>query len=532
MVRPVRMGDVGGVVAVAGGDPMNLALKDDGTVWSIGYPGIQKVAGLSNVVAVDAGTDYGLALKADGTVWQLDLALKATQVTGLAGIVAVAMGAYDFHDWFAQKESLFHAMALKEDGTVWTWTDVQRPAPMEGLTGVVAIAAGYDHHLALRNDGTVWAWGGNSCGQSGGGFPASWASRDWSTPHKVDGIGDVTAISANGNEFFYTIGHSMALRSDGTVWEWGCGLSSTLFPSPTPLQVSGVAGIVAIAAGSDHSLALQEDGAVWAWGYNDLGQLGDGTNTTEFWTPVKVQGLPPLISRPALKRVANAASFVSGPVAPGEIVSVFGKQIGGIAGSGAIPNAEGVFDGTLAGTRVLFDGVAAPLLFAQADQVNAVVPYALEGKSTTEIQVEYRGVMSIPQKFTVAESALGIFTVDASGAGQGMVLNEDGSLNSASRPAQRSSTVTIFATGEGQTSPPGVDGKVAAAPLPRPLLPVSVQIGGQEAQVVEAASAPGMAGVLQVKVRVPESVAAGSATPVTLKAGSAQSQAGLTVAVQ
>jgi len=94
IAQPARMGDVGGVVAVAGGDVLNLALKSDGTVWYISYPGIQQVAGLSDVVAVDAGKGYGLALKADGTVWQLDGELKPAQVTGLTGIVAVAMGAY------------------------------------------------------------------------------------------------------------------------------------------------------------------------------------------------------------------------------------------------------------------------------------------------------------------------------------------------------------------------------------------------------------------------------------------------------
>lgn len=308
ILQPVRMDYIDGVVATAGGDQINLALKSDGTVWPIVYSGVQQVAGLSDIVAVDAGKDYGLALKADGTVWQFDLELKPIQVTGLTGIVAVAMGAYyssasgdTYHG-----DSLYHATALKEDGTVWTWTDRNNAEVMQGLTDVVAIAAGFDHHLALKSDGTVWAWGSNTCGQTGSSIPTSWAGwsqgSDW-TARKVEGIGDVTAISAGGGEHFFSFGRSLALKSDGTVWEWGC--DGTAIFNPTPTQVAGMTGGVAIAAGGEHSLVLKEDGSVWAWGWNYWGQLGDGTRTYSWFEdgvvgPVQVRGLPRLISSPLL----------------------------------------------------------------------------------------------------------------------------------------------------------------------------------------------------------------------------------------
>ena len=301
ILQPLRIDGIAGVVATAGGDQINLALKSDGTVWSIGYPGVEQVAGLSDIVAVDAGRDYGLALKADGTVWQLDLTLKPIQVSGLTEIVAVAMGAY-YYGSYTEGDSLYHATALKKDGTVWAWTDSKNAEVMQELTNVAAIAAGFDHHLALRSDGTVWAWGSNTCGQTGGDVPTSWAS--WPRPdylaHKVEGIANVTAISAGGGNHFFTFGHSLALKSDGTVWEWGCDGSAHF--NPTPTQVAGLTGGLAIAAGGEHSLVLTEEGTVWAWGWNYYGQLGDGTRTYTFFedsvvrTPVQVQGLPPLIT--------------------------------------------------------------------------------------------------------------------------------------------------------------------------------------------------------------------------------------------
>jgi len=168
----------------------------------------------------------------------------------------------------------------------------------------------------------------------------------------------------------------------------------------------------------------------------------------------------------------------------------------------AVPDSTGLLDTKFGQTRVLYDGVPAPILFARADQVNAIVPSAVAERTKTRVPVEYRGLASSWQMLSVAESAPGLFTVNGAGSGQVLALNQDGSPNSAVNPA------------------------------PRPVLPVTPLLGGQAAEVSEAVSVPGLAGMLQVKVRVPGTVAAGSAVPVTLKAGSAQSQAGVTLVVQ
>jgi uncharacterized protein (TIGR03437 family) len=129
--------------------------------------------------------------------------------------------------------------------------------------------------------------------------------------------------------------------------------------------------------------------------------------------------------------------------------------------------------------------------------------------------------------------APGIFTTDASGAGQAAAINEDGSLNSPIHPAQRGSIVTVFCTGEGQTTPPGVDGKIADQILPKPLAPVSVQIGGTSVTPLYAAAAgAAVAGALQVNVQIPASATPGEKVPVQIRVGGVSSQSNVTIAVK
>jgi len=91
----------------------------------------------------------------------------------------------------------------------------------------------------------------------------------------------------------------------------------------------------------------------------------------------------------------------------------------------------------------------------------------------------------------------------------------------------------MFATGEGQTSPPGVDGKLASGTLPQPVLPVVVTIGGQVAQVQYAGGAPGeVAGIMQLNVEIPTGIQTGDAVPVVLEVGGVPSQTGVTLAVR
>jgi alpha-tubulin suppressor-like RCC1 family protein len=267
-------GYLSGIQSIAARDLHSMTLKDDGTVWAWGFNRAGQLGDgtttdsstpvqvtdsndpsgyLSGVQAIAAGSFHSLALKNDGTVW------------AWGGNFAGQLG----------------------NGTT---TDSSTPVQVGNLDRVKAIAAGWYYSLALKNDGTVWAWGSNTSGQARliSGQLGRDEITDSSTPIEVGGLpGGVELIAAGGY-------HSLALKDDGTVWAWGLnivgllGNGTTTHHSSTPVQVSEVGGIEVIVAGSSHSLALKDDGTVWAWGANGSGQLGTGTTTKSSSTPVQV----------------------------------------------------------------------------------------------------------------------------------------------------------------------------------------------------------------------------------------------------
>lgn len=266
---------------------------------------------LTGVTAIAGGGSHSVALRSDGTVWawgygglgQLGDGTNnnwtiPVQVRGpgnigyLTGVAAIAVG-YD------------HTLALKSDGTFWAWgsgglgqlgdgyrTNRSNPVQVLGaggtgyLTGVTAFAGGGSHTVALRTNGTVWAWGYNVHGQLGNGSNISEPLPVGVS--NISGVAGVTAIAGGDS-------HTLALKSNGTVWDWGYNNYGQLGDGTTTnrtsaVQVSGLSGVTAIAGGRNHAVALKTDGTVWTWGYNYYGQLGDGTSTNRT-TPVQVSGL-------------------------------------------------------------------------------------------------------------------------------------------------------------------------------------------------------------------------------------------------
>jgi uncharacterized protein (TIGR03437 family) len=246
---------------------------------------------------------------------------------------------------------------------------------------------------------------------------------------------------------------------------------------------------------------------------------------------LRLANAPPAIT-PA--GVVNGATFQSGPVAPGELVSIFGSAIGPPAPAFLTLTNPRLVANSLQGVQVSFDGVPAPLLYASSGQVNAVVPYAVAGRAATQMQLEYLGVLSNPVTLQVAATAPGIFSIAGSGQGQGAILNaRDGTINSALNPAARGDWVSIFATGAGVTTPSSIDGLVASAPLPVPNAGVSVTMGGLPCQIQFEGAAPGLvSGVLQINAKVPSGLAPDPDVPVQIRLGSAVSSAAVTVAVR
>jgi len=147
------------------------------------------------------------------------------------------------------------------------------------------------------------------------------------------------------------------------------------------------------------------------------------------------------------------------------------------------------------------------------------------------VVITYNGVATNAVTLPVVASVPAIFSVDGSGKGQAAILNDDGTNNCAASPAQAGSIIVFYATGEGQTQPAGVDGRIAHGVLPTPVLPVSVTIGGIPAELIYAGAAQdAVAGMFQVSVRIPDGVASGAA-PVLLTIGNATSPV-MTVAVR
>ncbi len=229
--------------------------------------------------------------------------------------------------------------------------------------------------------------------------------------------------------------------------------------------------------------------------------------------------------------VVNAASFEAGPVAPGEIITIFGSNIG----PSALANFQlvgGFFSTFVGDTSVFFDGVPAPLYYASASQSAVFVPYSIAGQSNTQMTIVHQGRSSAPVTLPVVASAPGLFSLNQTGRGPGAILNEDNSLNSAANPAAKGSIVILYGTGEGQTDPPGVAGRVNASLFPRFTLPATVLIGTQSAEILYAGAAPGLvAGVFQINVRIPADAPSGD-VPIRVRIGSNSSQSGLTLRIQ
>jgi alpha-tubulin suppressor-like RCC1 family protein len=313
---------------LAGGDNDHGQLGD-GTVDGRQEPREVRVGDgpLTGVISVAAGGTHSLALKADGTVWawgdnslgQLGDGSRiqrstAVQAHFVSRVVAIGAGGH-------------HSMAVLADGSVWSWGNnsvgqlgdgnldpadyTAIPIRAEGLSNAVAVAGGLAHSLALKSDGSVWAWGANDMGQIGGDGSSP-------VPRPVAGVSGANSVAA-GND------HSLVSTANGTVLAWGSNSSSQLGPnaslsvSRSPVVVSGLPAVAHVAAGFLHSVGLGTDGSVWGWGANDEYQLGLG-----FIVPARF-AIPQRLVLP------NGNFFVDGVT-----VAAGGKHSLGVTGNGSL----------------------------------------------------------------------------------------------------------------------------------------------------------------------------------------------------
>jgi uncharacterized protein (TIGR03437 family) len=350
------------------------------------------------------------------------------------------------------------------------------------------------------------------------------ADTDNSRIRRIDTNGVITTVAGNGSSAYSGDGGAATAAAIGFPVGLAVDEAGNLyFPTGNAVrkvtastqQISTIAGASAQGYSGDGALAtnarfdfpfgvtVDAAGAVY---------VADARN-------FRVRKLTP--ARIVAEGVTNGATFRAGAVAPGEIISIFGFDLGPTAAQGLALGADGRVTTTLGGTQVTFDGVAAPLLLVSPGQVNAIVPYSVAGKESTRVQVTYQNRPTNTITLPVTATSPGVFAI----------TNQDGSVNSAANPAAAGSVLILYGTGEGQTVPAGVDGAVATAVFPKPVQDVTVQIGSRAATVLYAGAAPGfVSGVLQLNVQIPAGVT--GTIPISVKIGDAATPTGLNVTVR
>jgi uncharacterized protein (TIGR03437 family) len=285
-------------------------------------------------------------------------------------------------------------------------------------------------------------------------------------------------------------------------------------------------------AWGDNPLGVDADSTgvyVYGWHQGNLGPDGSPAPPSTYLAKFEKSSSPVTGSQPRIQSecVLNAASYLGGAVAPGEIVTIFGSAMGPLDLARFSLTPDGRLPTTLAGVRILFDGEAAPLLYVSDNQSSAIVPYDVAGKTNVNVQVEYNGVRSSAVGMAVLQSRIGVFTLGSSGEGPGAIhgpgaiLNEDGTINSPKNPAARGSVVSIYATGAGLPQTPGADDQITGNGPSSLKQVVHVNLTsdgscedfpGFPAEVLYYGGAPeSVPGLVQINVRLPLDVPTGDA---------------------
>jgi alpha-tubulin suppressor-like RCC1 family protein len=326
---PVMVSNLSGVTAASAGQSHSVAIRSDGSVvsWgsnsSLGVLGNGSmgglsatpvpVSGLTQIRSISCGARHTMAQQTDGTVWAWGDNGVASLGVGVGFLLVRPVQCQNITPAVDADGGDLHTHALRSDGTVWSWggntlgqygngatsgAPNHLPVQALGLSQVTAMSSGLNHGLALRSDGTVWAWGSNTRGQVGNGNAAV---------NPV--LGPIQVVNLTGNMTFIAaaLTHSLAVRSDKTVWAWGENQSGELgngvasaSPVSSPVQAA-ITNVVAVAGGFGFSLALKSDGTVWGWGSNQLGQLGIGTTTA-----------PPVLAPVQAINLSNIVAIAAG----------------------------------------------------------------------------------------------------------------------------------------------------------------------------------------------------------------------------
>jgi len=228
--------------------------------------------------------------------------------------------------------------------------------------------------------------------------------------------------------------------------------------------------------------------------------------------------------------IVHAASFESGvPIAPGSLITLYGSKLADRTGSAStVP-----LPSQLNGTEVSLGDRPLPLLFTSDGQLNAQVPYDVPVDTQHQILVKRGESIAVPETLNVAAAQPGIFTKSQNGSGQGAITRQNGvTLAEPGTPAARGEVVIIYCSGLGPVNPTVVAGRPApSSPLSSVVNPVTVMIGGQQAQVLFAGLAPTFSGLYQINAFVPNNAQTGDAVEVTIESAGQRSRP-VTIAVR
>jgi uncharacterized protein (TIGR03437 family) len=358
----------------------------------------------------------------------------------------------------------------------------------------------------------------------------------------VTGAPALPVVSATPTSLTFSAAAGAAAQS-GTVTVSGGGSNAAFTATAAMTTGTGWLSVTPTsgntAAGTTPVTVKVDPGNLTVGNYTGTVTIAAGTGATgSTLVTVSLTVTAPLVT---ISKVVNAASYANGAVSPGEIVALFspadGSQPIGPATAAQLTQSlivNNTLPTTLGGVQVLFNGTAAPLSYASALQVNAIVPYEIAGASSVTVIVKYQGQSSNGITLSVAGAAPAIFAV-SNGTGPAAALNTtDYTYNSPTNPAAKGSIVEFFVTGEGTTSPASLTGQITpvSGNTPKPNAAVGVTIDGQPVLVNFWGEAPGeVAGLMQLNVTIPAAARTGD-LPLSVNIGGAYSQAGVTISVQ
>jgi len=232
--------------------------------------------------------------------------------------------------------------------------------------------------------------------------------------------------------------------------------------------------------------------------------------------PVSIQIQSGVSTTLAPESIVNAASLVSGPVSPGEIISIFAPLT------------------AVTTPVVLLNGQPAPVLYAGSSQINAIVPFGLSVSQSALVELRSGNATVATATLPSASASPGLFAQSGDGLGAGAILNPDYSINSPLNPAPSGSIVMLYGTGFGALSTAVADGSIEKAAVPFQLLSqITASVAGAPAVVKYAGSAPGLvAGAAQINIQIPPGTPASANASVIVYVGAASTPVGVSVAIQ